>query len=107
MRKRDRFRVPAGLGPRLRELRHRAGMRQSDVAKPVGRGRDQSLVSRLEAGYLRDSMFDSYRACDCLQQGAGRAQLLLLMWVQYCVPEIPLGLTATPRRPTRPAKCRA
>jgi transcriptional regulator with XRE-family HTH domain len=46
--------MPAELGPRLRELRHRAGLRQSDVARLVSGRWDQTMVSRLETGDMEN-----------------------------------------------------
>jgi len=44
--------LPPGFGERLRALRGRSGLRQSDVALLMGNGRTQALVSQLEAGWL-------------------------------------------------------
>ena len=46
----DRFRMSKELGRRLRDLRARAGLTQTELAKLAGRGWDHALVSRLEAG---------------------------------------------------------
>ncbi|MCX6841404.1 MAG: helix-turn-helix domain-containing protein [candidate division WOR-3 bacterium] len=48
-RRRGRFRMSEELGQRLRDLRERAGLTQAELARLVGNGWDQTLVSRLEA----------------------------------------------------------
>jgi transcriptional regulator with XRE-family HTH domain len=45
----DRFRMTKELGRRFRDLRERAGLTQTELAKLAGGGWDHALVSRLEA----------------------------------------------------------
>jgi transcriptional regulator with XRE-family HTH domain len=66
-KKRDVFRMPKELGLRLRDLRRRAQLTQDGLAKLAGRGWDHALVSRLEAGRLKNPglgiLADYLRAC--------------------------------------------
>jgi len=48
------FALPPEFGRRLRALRERSGLRQTDVALLLGGGRSQALVSQLETGWLRN-----------------------------------------------------
>jgi transcriptional regulator with XRE-family HTH domain len=49
-RESDRFQMTKELGRRLRELRERVGLTQAELAGLAGRGWDQAMVSKLEAG---------------------------------------------------------
>jgi transcriptional regulator with XRE-family HTH domain len=64
---RDVFRMTQELGLRFRDLRRRARLTQDGLAKLAGRGWDHALVSRLEAGRLKNPglgiVADYLRAC--------------------------------------------
>jgi transcriptional regulator with XRE-family HTH domain len=66
-RKPDRFQMTRELGRRLRGLRERAGLTQTELATLAGCGWDHALVSRLESGHYASPglglVADYLRAC--------------------------------------------
>lgn len=65
--KTDSFQMAKELGRRLRDLRGRAGLTQTELARLAGRGWDHALVSKLESGHQANPglglVADYLRAC--------------------------------------------